>query len=108
LLPVGLAEMPPGPALSAALGSIDRSVLSGFDLVVVLRARGRQLVFEQAELAAHPRTHVVSARLRPSDWVRLRAAVTRPVAALLPAGRSPDAVVVSRSPGITPPEETAQ
>jgi hypothetical protein len=51
-LPEGLAEMPPGPALAAALASVDRAGLSGFDLVVMLRARSRQLAFEQAELAA--------------------------------------------------------
>ncbi|HEV7932680.1 MAG TPA: DUF222 domain-containing protein [Actinomadura sp.] len=51
-LPEGLVEMPPGPELAAALASVDRSGLSGFDLVVVLRARSRQLAFEQAELAA--------------------------------------------------------
>ncbi|MCW2902684.1 MAG: hypothetical protein JWO67_4949 [Streptosporangiaceae bacterium] len=44
--------MSPGPRLAAALESIDRAGLSGFDLVVLLRARGRQLAFEQAELAA--------------------------------------------------------
>jgi hypothetical protein len=45
-LPVGLAEMPPGPDLAAALASVDRAALSGFDLVVLLRARSRQLAFE--------------------------------------------------------------
>jgi hypothetical protein len=44
--------MPPGPDLAAALASVDRAALSGFDLVVLLRARSRQLAFEQAELAA--------------------------------------------------------
>jgi hypothetical protein len=38
--------------LAAALASIDRSKLCGFDLVVLLQARNRQLAFEQAELAA--------------------------------------------------------
>jgi hypothetical protein len=51
-LPAGLAEMPPGPELSAVLATVDRSALSGFDLVVLLQARDRQLAFEQAELAA--------------------------------------------------------
>jgi hypothetical protein len=44
--------MPPGPRLAAALASVDRSMLCGFDLVVVLRARNRQIAHEQAELAA--------------------------------------------------------
>jgi hypothetical protein len=52
VLPDGLAEMPPGPGLAAVLASIDRSGLSGFDMVVLLRARARQVAFEQAELAA--------------------------------------------------------
>jgi uncharacterized protein DUF222/HNH endonuclease len=51
-LPEGLAEMPPGPRLAAALASVDRSRLCGFDLVVLLRARNRQIAYEQAELAA--------------------------------------------------------
>jgi hypothetical protein len=51
-LPEGLAALPPGPALAAALASIDRGRLSGFDLVIVLAARARQLAYEQAELAA--------------------------------------------------------
>jgi hypothetical protein len=41
-----------GPELAAVLASVDRSMLCGFDLVVLLRARSRQLAFEQAEFAA--------------------------------------------------------
>ncbi|HEX6469001.1 MAG TPA: DUF222 domain-containing protein [Streptosporangiaceae bacterium] len=51
-LPEGLAEMPPGPELAAMLASIDRGRVSGFDLVVLLRARSRQLAYEQAEFQA--------------------------------------------------------
>jgi uncharacterized protein DUF222 len=51
-LPDGLAELPPGPALAAALASIDRTGLSGYDMVVLVRARSRQLAHEQAEFAA--------------------------------------------------------
>lgn len=52
VLPEGLAELPPGPALAAALASIDRAGLSGYDMVILLQARSRQLAHEQAELAA--------------------------------------------------------
>jgi Domain of unknown function (DUF222) len=51
-LPEGLAELPPGPALAAALSQVGRARLSGYDMVVVLRARSRQLAYEQAEFAA--------------------------------------------------------
>ncbi|MGH3388381.1 MAG: DUF222 domain-containing protein [Actinomadura sp.] len=44
--------MSPGPELAAVLASVDRSALCGFDLVILLRARSRQLAHEQAELAA--------------------------------------------------------
>jgi hypothetical protein len=47
-----LAGMPPGPGLAAALAAVDRSSLSGYDMVIVLRARSRQLAHEQAEFAA--------------------------------------------------------
>lgn len=47
-----LAELPPGPALAAALASIDRSRLNGFDLVTVLQAQARQVAHEQAQLLA--------------------------------------------------------
>jgi hypothetical protein len=47
-----LADMPPGPELAVALAAVDRTRLSGYDMVVVLRARSRQLAHEQAEFAA--------------------------------------------------------
>ena len=70
-LPAGSAEMPPGPELSAALATVDRTALSGFDLIVLLRARSRRLAFEQAELAAdmvavRERVKVESSKL---SWV---------------------------------------
>ena len=64
-LPEGLAEMPPGPRLAAALASVDRSLLCGFDLVVLLQARNRQLAFEQAELAAD--LVAVTANVTPAE-----------------------------------------
>ncbi|RAY11207.1 HNH endonuclease [Actinomadura craniellae] len=51
-LPEGLEEMPPGPELAAVLAGIDRSRLSGYDTVTVLRARARQIAYDQAELCA--------------------------------------------------------
>ena len=51
-IPTGLDEWAPGPYLAAVLASIDRSRLSEFDLVVVLRARNRQLSYDHAELLA--------------------------------------------------------
>ena len=44
--------MPAGPELSVVLASIDRTRLTGHDLVVLLEARGRQVSFDQAELYA--------------------------------------------------------
>ncbi|MGH3389954.1 MAG: hypothetical protein ACRDOO_13880, partial [Actinomadura sp.] len=52
VLPEGLAEIPPGLQLAVVLASVDRSRLCGFDLVVLLQARNRQLAYEQAEMAA--------------------------------------------------------
>ena len=46
----GLAGIPAGPRLSAALTSIDPAGLCGFDLVELIAARGRQVAFEQAQL----------------------------------------------------------
>jgi Domain of unknown function (DUF222) len=45
-----LAGIPAGPGLSAVLASIDPAALSGFDLVELITARGRQVSFEQAQL----------------------------------------------------------
>jgi hypothetical protein len=50
LLPEGLAEMAPGPELGALLASLDRRALGGGDLLDVVRARSRQVSFEQAQL----------------------------------------------------------
>jgi hypothetical protein len=52
VLPAGLADLPPGPALAAALSTVDRSRLSGAQLAVVLRAQYRQVAHEQARLLA--------------------------------------------------------
>ncbi|MGH3540219.1 MAG: DUF222 domain-containing protein [Pseudonocardiaceae bacterium] len=52
LLPVGLAEIAPGPELGALLAGIDISALTGSDAVEVLRARARQLSHDQARLLA--------------------------------------------------------
>ena len=51
-LPEDFEEMPPGPGLAAVLTGLDRTTLTGFQLAEVLRARLRQISFEQAELLA--------------------------------------------------------
>lgn len=52
VIPPDLDSIPPGPFLSALLSSIDGTKLSGYDLVVVMRARSRQIAHEQARLYA--------------------------------------------------------
>lgn len=47
-----LSEMAPGVELAAALALIDRGRLDGGDLVEVMRARVRQIAYEQAQLLA--------------------------------------------------------
>ena len=47
-----MAEIPPGPRLSAVLSGIDLARLSGFDCVQVLKARYRQVNHERAQLMA--------------------------------------------------------
>lgn len=42
-----LADLPPGPALCAALASIDVASVSGYELVLVLQARARQGNYER-------------------------------------------------------------
>jgi Domain of unknown function (DUF222)/HNH endonuclease len=51
-LPEGLAEMPPGPELGVVLGGIDRSSLSGDDVVTLMQVVARQVAYYQAELYA--------------------------------------------------------
>ncbi|MGE5828812.1 MAG: hypothetical protein ACM30G_10700, partial [Micromonosporaceae bacterium] len=51
-LPDGLELMAPGPGLAAVLAGLDRASLAGPDLIVVARARARQLAHEQAQLLA--------------------------------------------------------
>ena len=49
-LPDGLAEMPPGPQLSAVLAGLDPRRLTAHQLAVVVAARTRQIGYEQAQL----------------------------------------------------------
>jgi Domain of unknown function (DUF222) len=50
VLPHGLADMPPGPGLSAVLAGLDPRRLTGHQLVVVVAARNRQIAHEQGQL----------------------------------------------------------
>lgn len=52
LIPADLAEIPPGPQLSAVLSGIVLARLSGFDCVQVLKARYRQLNHDRAQSMA--------------------------------------------------------
>jgi hypothetical protein len=51
-LPDGLAEMAPGPELAVVLADLDRSVLNGHEMVIVLQARARLVSHYQAEMYA--------------------------------------------------------
>ncbi|MGH4009058.1 MAG: DUF222 domain-containing protein [Pseudonocardiaceae bacterium] len=75
LLPAGLAEMGPGPQLSAALAGLDIHALTGSDLVEVLRARARQLSHDQAQLlAVMTEIGLCDPDAEPEDVARLAAA----------------------------------
>jgi hypothetical protein len=52
VIPVGLAEVPPGPELAGVLAGIELSRLSGYDGVEVLKAQYRQVNHERARLMA--------------------------------------------------------
>jgi len=52
VIPVGLAEVPPGPELAGVLAGIELSRLSGYDCVEVLKAQYRQVNHERARLMA--------------------------------------------------------
>jgi Domain of unknown function (DUF222) len=51
-LPAGLADMSPGPDLSALLATVDRAGLSAAQLAVLAAARARQVAHDQAGLLA--------------------------------------------------------
>ena len=51
-LPEDLDIAVPGPELARFLASVDRSKLDGPDVVALLKARNRQLAYEQGELLA--------------------------------------------------------
>ena len=51
-LPVGLAELKPGPELAAVLAAVDRDRLKGYDRIDLLQARSRQVAHDQAEMYA--------------------------------------------------------
>lgn len=52
VLPDDLEVMAPGAELASALANIDRDALNGYEVVVVLEARARQIASMQAELYA--------------------------------------------------------
>ncbi|HET7847112.1 MAG TPA: DUF222 domain-containing protein [Acidimicrobiia bacterium] len=51
-IPRGLAEMAPGPMLAAVLMSIDRNRITGYQRVVVMKARARLRAWVEAEFYA--------------------------------------------------------
>ena len=52
VIPAELEAIPPGVVLAAYLSKVDRSRVNGHDLVIVMKARSRQLAHDQAELMA--------------------------------------------------------
>ncbi|MDN5750350.1 MAG: hypothetical protein L0H64_17865, partial [Pseudonocardia sp.] len=52
VLPDGLAALPPGPGLAAALGAVELSAVPNDRMLDVLAAQYRQLCHEQARTAA--------------------------------------------------------
>jgi hypothetical protein len=52
VIPDDLDSMAPGFMLAAFLSKIDRSRLNGHDLIVLMRARNRQVAYHQAQLLA--------------------------------------------------------
>jgi hypothetical protein len=68
-IPGGLAEMAPGPRLAAILASIDRDRISGYERVVLLRARARQIAHDQAEFYADiDSIHEAEGKVVPGEW----------------------------------------
>lgn len=50
ILPPGLENMRPGPALASTLASVDRSSLNGYELVILLQAESRQAAHYHAAM----------------------------------------------------------
>jgi hypothetical protein len=51
-IPKGLAEMPPGPQLAAVLTSIDRDRISGYERVILMKARARLRAWVESDFYA--------------------------------------------------------
>ncbi|MEX2652827.1 MAG: DUF222 domain-containing protein [Acidimicrobiia bacterium] len=51
-IPTGLAEMPPGPQLAAVLTSIDRNRITGYERVILMKARARLRSWVEADFYA--------------------------------------------------------
>lgn len=61
--------MAPGPRLAAILASIDRDQISGYDRVVLLQARARQIAHDQAEFYADINSiHEAEGKVIPGEW----------------------------------------
>src|SRR5574342_68074 len=69
-LPEGLAQMPPGPELATVLAGLDRSRLSGADLVTVMQAQARQVAHDQERLLADMYEVALACQPGPGDPVR--------------------------------------
>jgi hypothetical protein len=68
-IPQGLAEMPPGPMLAAVLASIDRDRITGYQRVILMKARSRQIGYDQAEFYADiTAIHEAESKLVPGEW----------------------------------------
>ncbi len=78
VIPPGLAAVPPGPGLAAALGAVELSAVPNDRMLDVLAAQHRQLCHEQARMAAvlaeigrcagHPEPDVVSRLAAPERY----------------------------------------
>lgn len=61
--------MRPGPMLAGILASIDRDHISGYERVVVLQARARQIAHDQAEFYADITSiHEAESKVLPCEW----------------------------------------
>jgi hypothetical protein len=94
------AGIPPGPQLSGALAGIDLNRLSGFDCVLVLKARYRQLNHDRAALMSATvevglcgpasEDHTRMSELPPGElagWGPIHAELARDLATLMAGGQ---------------------